>query len=219
MFKEHRKCWNDNLRNLCREVFSLDPVKADFFLTGSAALAVFWLGHRKTDNLDFFTTEDVDFHVLGKYLKNRYDRNVVAANDQFILVVKSGNKISFAKDHLSLKGKRRIVNLDGVRVKVDTLENLVFNKTSAFVSRFSRNDVLDVMYILKLAKDRKEMAAKMILGTRKMEALAEDTRYVLSLLDDLPEIYPDIAERFPKEIMTLREVVSSFDRAVDTLYR
>ncbi len=102
MFREHEQCWDPTLRNLCREMFLLDPVSSHFFLTGSAALAVFWLGHRKVDNLDFFTTEDVDFHAFGMYLKNKYEKGMLAANDQYILLVEAGNKVSFAKDHLSL---------------------------------------------------------------------------------------------------------------------
>jgi len=83
-FGEHEQCWDQTLRNLCREMFLLDPVSSHFFLTGSAALAVFWLGHRKVDNLDFFTTEDVDFHAFGMYLKNKYGKGVLAANDKYI---------------------------------------------------------------------------------------------------------------------------------------
>jgi len=98
------------------------------------------------------------------YLKNKYGKGVLAANDQYILLVEAGNKVSFAKDHLSLKVKRPTFCLDGVDIRVDTLENLIANKMSAFVSRFSRNDALDVMCLLRLAKDSREMAARMILG-------------------------------------------------------
>jgi len=219
MFREHEQCWDQTLRNLCREMFLLDPVSSHFFLTGSAALAVFWLGHRKVDNLDFFTTEDIDFHAFGMYLKNKYGKGVLAANDQYILLVEAGNKVSFAKDHLSLKVKRPTFCLDGVDIRVDTLENLIANKMSAFVSRFSRNDALDVMCLLRLAKDSREMAARMILGARRTEVLAEDTRYVASLLEDMQEIYPDIAKRFDREIDTMREVITSFDAGIDEIYR
>lgn len=219
MFREHGQCWDLHLRRLCKEIFLLDPVSSNFFLTGSAALAVFWLGHRKVDNLDFFTTEDVDFHALGAYLKNRYGKNVIAANDQFILLVEGGNKVSFAKDHLSLKMKRPTFCLDDVEIRVDTLENLIANKMSAFVSRFSRNDALDVMCLLRLAKDSRKMAAQMILGARRTEVLAEDTHYVESLLEDMQEIYPDIAKNFTREIETMHEVVASFDAGIDEIYR
>jgi len=106
-----------------------------------------------------------------------------------------------------------------VDIRVDTLENLIANKMSAFVSRFSRNDALDVMCLLRLAKDSREMAARMILGARRTEVLAEDTRYVSSLLEDMQEIYPDIAKRFDREIDTMREVVTSFDAGIDEIYR
>lgn len=59
----------------------------------------------------------------------------------------------------------------------------------------------------------------MILGARRTEVLAEDTRYVASLLEDMQEIYPDIAKRFDREIDTMREVVTSFDAGIDEIYR
>jgi len=105
MFGEHEQCWDQTLRNLCREMSLLDPVSSHFFLTGSAALAVFWLGHRKVDNLDFFTTEDVDFHAFGMYLKNKYGKGVLAANDQYIseITALTGEDVIVLQGRLFLK--------------------------------------------------------------------------------------------------------------------
>ena len=40
-----------------------------------------------------------------------------------------------------------------------------------------------------------------------------------SLLEDMQEIYPDIAKRFDREIDTMREVITSFDAGIDEIYR
>jgi len=218
MFKERRECWNERLRNSCKEVFSLKPLREYFFLTGSAALSVFWLGHRRIDNLDFFTVKDVDFTELGLYFKNIFSKNLVVSNEQYILI-RAPEKISFAKDHLSIKIKRPAIMIDDVSIRVDTLRNLLGNKMSAFVSRFSRNDVFDVLCSLRRFKHKERIAAKMLLWAQKTEILAEDTSYIYSLLESVPEIYPDISTMFPNEIEILKETVKALDLKVEELYR
>ena len=128
-------------------------------------------------------------------------------------------KISFAKDHLSIKIKRPAIMIDDVSIRVDTLRNLLGNKMSAFVSRFSRNDVFDVLCSLRRFKHKERIAAKMLLWAQKTEILAEDTSYIYSLLESVPEIYPDISTMFPNEIEILKETVKALDLKVEELYR
>lgn len=219
MFREYVRCWEEGLKRLCKDIASLDPVKRHFFLTGGTALAVFWLGHRKTDNLDFFTTDDVDFLKTGRYFKNIYGSRVIAANDQCILIRDDAGRISLAKDDLSIRTKRPLVLLEGVPLRIDTMANLMRNKMSAFVSRFSRNDAIDVLSIIKRSADKERTATKMITEARKVEILAEDTTYILCLLEDLPREYPDVATAFEDETKVLRDVLLDFDRAIDEIYR
>jgi len=188
-------------------------------LTGGTALAVFWLGHRKTDNLDFFTTDDVDFLKTGRYFKNIYGSRVIVANDQCILIRDDAGKVSLAKDNLSIRTKRPLVLLEGVPLRIDTMANLMRNKMSAFVSRFSRNDAIDVLSIIKRSADKERTATKMITEARKVEILAEDTTYILCLLEDLPREYPDVATAFEGETKVLRDVLLDLDNAIDEIYR
>ena len=217
--REHVKCWNEDLRRLCRDVASRDPIKRHFFLTGGTALAVFWLGHRKTNNLDFFTTDDIDLFETGRYFKNIYKNKVIVANDQYILIRDDAGKISLAKDDLSIRTKRPLISLEGVPLKIDVMTNLIRNKMSAFVSRFSRNDAVDVLSIIRRSADKERITAKMITEARKAEILAEDTTYILCLIEDLPREYPDVATAFEDETKVLRDVLLDFDRAIDEIYR
>jgi len=109
--------------------------------------------------------------------------------------------------------------IDDVSIRVDTLRNLLGNKMSAFVSRFSRNDVFDVLCSLRRFKHKERIAAKMLLWAQKTEILAEDTSYIYSLLESVPEIYPDISTMFPNEIEILKETVKALDLKVEELYR
>lgn len=218
MLREHGKCWNENLRDICKKLFLLGSIRDNFFLTGSAALSVFWLGHRKVDNLDFFTTNNMNFNDLGFYFKNAFPGRVIVSNEQYILL-RMPEKVSFAKDHLSMKLERPTVKLDEVSVRIDDIKNLLGNKMSAFVSRFSKNDVFDILYAIRHYDNKERLSARMILWAQRTEILAEDTVYLISLLESIPEIYPDLAKTFSKEIKILKETALSFDREIDGLYR
>lgn len=219
MFREYVRCWEEDLKRLCKDVASCDPVKRYFFLTGGTALAVFWLGHRKTDNLDFFTTDDIDLFETGRYFKNIYKNKVIVANDQYILIRDDAGKISLAKDNLSIKTERPSVLLEGVPLKVDVVSNLMRNKMSAFVSRFSRNDAIDVLSIIKRSANKEKIAARMLIEARKVEILAEDTTYISCLIEDLPSVYPSVAKAFRNEMEILQNVVLDLDKAIDDIYR
>ena len=59
----------------------------------------------------------------------------------------------------------------------------------------------------------------MITEARKAEILAEDTTYILCLLEDLPREYPDVATAFEGETKVLRDVLLDLDNAIDEIYR
>lgn len=105
MFKERRECWNERLRNSCKEVFSLKPIREYFFLTGSAALSVFWLGHRRIDNLDFFTVKDVDFTELGLYFKNIFSKKL-SGIERTIYIDQSSRKNKFRQGPFKHKNQK-----------------------------------------------------------------------------------------------------------------
>lgn len=52
--------------DLLKEFFSINK---SFFLTGGSALGMFYLDHRKSYDLDLFSTTDIDWHLLSNEMQ------------------------------------------------------------------------------------------------------------------------------------------------------
>jgi hypothetical protein len=124
-----------------------------FFLTGGAALAGFYLGHRTTDDLDLFTTQDQAFErgrfvladvaaAIGGELAVRQDapgfkRLVLTRGDEGLvidLVKDTGPQLhpdKLVRDHIVL----------------DPADEILANKLTALVGRAEERDLVDVMFL------------------------------------------------------------------------
>lgn len=134
-------------QDLLRAFFERRP---DFFLTGGAALAGYYLGHRTTNDLDLFTAtaslddgaealrsaaRDVDASVEAVRTSPDFRRFVVTRGDDACVVdlVRDRAPQIFAT-------KRK----DGV-VLLDPPEEILANKLCTLLSRAETRDLVDVM--------------------------------------------------------------------------
>jgi hypothetical protein len=139
-------------RDILCELLTQQTIREVFFLTGGTALSVFYLHHRLSDDLDFFTTETVDLGQIGSWAKNRWPQKTTAVRqggDHLSLLV-AGIKVDFVLDRLSDKGDRPRVILDGAGdLAVDTIENIASNKFCTLASRTEPKDFVDFYLLLK----------------------------------------------------------------------
>jgi hypothetical protein len=121
-----------------------------FFLTGGAALAGFHLGHRQTDDLDLFTTDEAAFergrHVLvdvaraiGGNVEIRQDtprflRAVIARGDDALVV---------DLVHDQPQGHPAKLEIDGIWV--DSPQEILVNKLGTLLGRAEERDLVDVL--------------------------------------------------------------------------
>jgi predicted nucleotidyltransferase component of viral defense system len=121
----------------------------DFFLTGGAALAGFHLGHRHTDDLDLFTTDDEAFArgrrvlaevaiAVGGILEIRQDtprfvRAVITRGDGALVV-------DLVHDYQQSQPAK--LEIDGIRVDPPT--EILVNKLGTIVSRAEERDLVDL---------------------------------------------------------------------------
>ena len=131
-----------------------------FFLTGGAVLAGWVLGHRRTDDLDLFTTDDAAM--------SDGDRVVRAAAADIGASVESVQTHPDFKRYLVRTGSESIV-VDLVRDRVpqlrpkveraglptDSVEEIIANKICTLVSRSEIRDLID-LYFLECAGFRVE---------------------------------------------------------------
>jgi hypothetical protein len=153
---EDSKCCTPLKRDFLREWFAQDQ---RFFLTGGSALGLFYLDHRRSYDLDLFTTETVE----GKEVQNlilRVSEKIAAqctgvrsapdfhrfkltrGEDREIIdvVVDRGPQVD------SLK-----VCVDGIRV--DSLREILANKLTTLVSRSELKDLVDLYFLEKSGCD------------------------------------------------------------------
>jgi hypothetical protein len=123
-----------------------------FFLTGGAALAGFHLGHRVTDDLDLFTTDDAAFergrfvlqdvaaalggHVELRQNTPRFVRAVLARGDEAVVIDLVRDQPQHHVDKPEYEG-----------VRVDPADEILANKLTTLVSRAEERDLVDVMYL------------------------------------------------------------------------
>lgn len=124
-----------------------------FFLTGGAALAGFYLGHRATDDLDLFTHEREAFEAGARALAAAADdvgaettirqdapgfrRSVVSRSDETVVVDLVWERVpSVYPDKPERAG-----------VRIDPVEEILINKLTTVVSRAEERDLVDLFFL------------------------------------------------------------------------
>ncbi|MEO0224335.1 MAG: nucleotidyl transferase AbiEii/AbiGii toxin family protein [candidate division WOR-3 bacterium] len=176
---------SDSQRNLLISLLENETIKNEFFLTGGTALSVFYLGHRISEDLDFFTISDVNLNDLSFWIKFKFSYNVsIKSISEFYLSYEIlGIKVDFVIDRLSIDCERKVFKFENDRtLKVDCLENIASNKLCAIVSRFEIRDLIDFYFIFKNFNFN-------------FDEIYELSRRKEKLFDDPPSVAFEIEER------------------------
>lgn len=163
-----------------------------FYLTGGTALAEFYLHHRYSDDLDFFTRKQgplaQDFqHILD--LTPTLGLTITSKNpksgEHLVLFVATGNdrdnlKIEFARDVPAQMAQPTIHD----RIIVDSFEDIATNKICAILSRqpSEPKDFYDLYFILKESQFTLDY---LISRAREKEALLDSEEGVLIFASNL----------------------------------
>lgn len=192
---------------------------SNFYLTGGTALAAYYLGHRLSDDLDFFSFTDPDSiflqsfsggikHALGagsvRY-ERLYDRHqfFFGGGDEEL-------KVEFTKyPFRQLDGT---VEKDGI--KVDSFRDIAANKLMALLDRFDPKDFVDLFFVLQkagLKNLRSDAEAKFgvkidstflggeIAKVRRIEALPKMIRPLT--VEDLKLFFAAVAQEIKEDVL------------------
>lgn len=132
------------------------PELKSFYLSGGTALAAFYLHHRFSDDLDFFTFQDPDPIAIETAVQAI--ANTIGASQtrfeklhdrrMFFLKTDEGElKLEFTKYPFAQLNPTE--SLRGMRV--DSLRDVSANKLAALVDRFDPKDFVDLYFILQRA--------------------------------------------------------------------
>jgi predicted nucleotidyltransferase component of viral defense system len=145
--KENRHCYasTEQLEILFDLINHKIPGNS-FFLTGGTALAVFYLHHRTSNDLDFFTLDNIDISEIDFRLKSIWgkDYTKLKESDSFLSLLMKNVKIDFIIDPLSFKEERKKTKSG---LLLDTINNIYSNKLAAIVSRNEPKDYIDFYFI------------------------------------------------------------------------
>jgi predicted nucleotidyltransferase component of viral defense system len=145
------------ITDLQREILTIFSEIHDskmFYLTGGTALAEFYLGHRKSFDLDIFTTEKgliIPFsYAFEQELKKNFLVKVVRRYETFVEFEVSAKGDS-TKVQLAYDSPFRFENpIDSdIGVKVNDYTDLIVDKLLAFFGRAEPRDAIDLFFILK----------------------------------------------------------------------
>ncbi|HVO83683.1 MAG TPA: nucleotidyl transferase AbiEii/AbiGii toxin family protein [Syntrophobacteria bacterium] len=178
--KEDTSCYASSAqRELLGHIGDIEVIAREFFITGGTTLSVFYLHHRTSDDLDFFSLEFSDLRSIDIILKRIFKRDLtlIQSSQEFLSYFINNVKVDFVFDPLSSHGKRARHQISsGQRIQIDTIENIASNKLSAITSRYEPKDLVDFYFISEIVwkGTEKENFLKCYDEARKKEALLDD---------------------------------------------
>lgn len=196
-------------------------IKSNFYLTGGTALAVFYLNHRYSEDLDFFSEKEFDVQSINVFLKSikkdldfskidyqqSYNRNIF-----FIHLKKEVLKTEFT--FFPFPRIERSITKQGI--EIDSILDIAVNKLFSIYQRTLARDFIDLYFICKKKNFRiKDLVKKakikfdwhidyLQLGTQFFKATkAIDYPRMLKKIShkDWQDFFREEAKKFKKEII------------------
>ena len=191
------------------EEFVKSDLSNAFRLTGGTALSAFYLEHRLSEDLDFFSQEKIPFYLPEGFLKSLsfvdvinhtrlFDRNI------FNLRLKDGTALKTEFTYYPLKNIEAAVTIDGLHV--DGFLDLTVNKLCAMADRSDAKDYIDIYCALTSSG----------LNINEMFALAEqkcEVKGIRHILKSRLLQIPDGIENLPLRISVTKEDIEKFFKA------
>lgn len=185
---EHKDCYaSTTQREILVGLLRNGVITDDFFLTGGTALSVFYLHHRRSNDLDLFTLHECDLAELDFTIKTTWPGDYVRikSSSSFLSLLIKDVKIDFVIDRLSLPEVRQRVALDSpLQLCLDTPNNIASNKLSALASRVEPKDFVDFYALCNALK------------LTSFEPLLADARKKDAIFDDPPTAAYQIEQGF-----------------------
>ena len=148
--------------------FARTPLNKTFFLTGGTALSAFYLQHRLSEDLDFFTEEEGQVpHVIPILQRIAVDLQVrIEVRRQFasyLEIFLHSNKdeiikCDFARD--SPYRHEKTIQVPALGIFTDNVVDIACNKLSALFDRTATKDFVDVYFLDKETLRFPEMLTK-----------------------------------------------------------
>jgi len=186
-------------RNLLYEIGKIREASY-FYLTGGTALAEFYLGHRRSYDLDFFTAEEnllIPFvrRVEESLPKAQYKIHVIRLLETFAEVEahKEGETIRL---HFACDSPFRFEEPQpsDFGVKINDYRDLIVDKLLTFFGRWKHRDAIDLFFILE------NEPIETLMEMAKEKDPGFDPYWFCMALKEI-EPYPDEIARWPVDML------------------
>lgn len=155
------KCLNIFLKNMVElneiqkkvlHFLSASSLAEKFYFTGGTLLAVFYLYHRKSKDLDFFSDNPVNHNEIIEFingLKKELCLSQVREEkiyDRFEFFLSNGEEVRLEFVHYNYPKIKKRKKWDGVYI--DSLDDIAANKLMAFFDRNEPKDIFDLYFLI-----------------------------------------------------------------------
>jgi predicted nucleotidyltransferase component of viral defense system len=182
-----------------------------FYLTGGTALAEFYLGHRKSYDLDLFTAENglvLPFSRLAEdHLKKQGLRVGVTRRFSSFVEFEVSEKDESTRVQFALDTPFRLDDPVGSEfgLRINDYKDLIVDKLQAFFGRTEARDAIDLFFILNTE------------NLWELSALAKEKDsgfdlYWLAVAMEKTQEFPDEIERWPVEMIVRVDAKNIKDR-------
>ncbi len=163
------------------DLFDKSSLKDKFYWTGGTLLSSYYLHHRRSNDIDFFTDEPFTYNqIIGfirklkKELKlNQVEEKKIFDRQEFILHNKGKLRLEFVQyEHPKIKARKKWKG-----ILIDSLDDIAANK---LMSLFDRNDPKDLFDLYFLLTRKKYTIKKLIKLVEKKFGVSFKKSTVLS---------------------------------------
>lgn len=220
-----------DLTPIHREIFDIlktTPLVHQFYWTGGTLLSHYYLHHRYSFDLDFFSDTPVSYNLLLPFIEgvkqhfqlSELIEKKIGDRWEFLIDEKSATRIEFV--HYNHEKKRLGPLSTYLGVFIDSLPDLAANKVMAYVDRNEPKDLFDVYTLL--TQKKYTVTELLVLVKKKFGANFSEFMFwseAAKSLKNLPTFKPFFLEKDPhKQEKIILEVERYFlDQGSDYLKR
>jgi len=207
--------------------FKKSNLKDKFYLSGGTALAEFYLHHRLSEDLDFFTQEELNLEELKRFINTVCKKISVKKIEfqrgyglcTFFITSKRGEKHKIDFGQYPFGSIERLKNFNGLLV--ESLLDIGVNKTHTIAFRPRLRDFIDLYFIikehrewsfqelLKRSFEKFEMKADALqVGTNLLEVEKQIDMPIMIKkvnIDDVKKFFLNEAKKMKKEVFKTQQ--------------
>ena len=197
------------------EELTKSPLKEKFYWSGGTALSVFYLHHRQSNDLDFFSDTSFTYDQVIGFIRNlkqtlkldEIEEKKIYDRWEFFLHNKGKLRLEFVfYNHPKLKTRK---NQQGLLI--DSLDDIAANKLMAFFDRNDPKDLFDLYYLItkagySLKKLIKLTEKKFGVKLQEISVFSEASKSI----DNLNELKPLLLTTNPKKQKKIIEAIRNY---------